>query len=104
MIAAPFNDAKAKGYKRVSPHSVVIPPLFIKDEDGPYFFFMEIELLVCEMEGGGGGGGDASLAHQPFFLLDSQVVRIFRLKNRLIILRAVTYVIRGWMCSRVARD
>ena len=28
-----------------------------------------------------------------FFLLDSQVIRIFRLKNRLIILSAVTYVI-----------
>ena len=46
-------------------------------------------------EGGGGG---------LFFLLDSQVIRIFRLKNRLIILSAVTYVIRGKMYFRVARD
>ena len=48
-------------------------------------------------------GGDASFAHQPFFLLDSQVIRIFCLKSRLIILRAVTYVIRGRMCYRAAR-
>ena len=40
-------------------------------------------------------GGDASFGRRPFFLLDSQVIRIFSLKNRLIILRAVTYVIRG---------
>ena len=54
--------------------------------------------------GGGGGGGGTSFVRQPFFLLDSQVIRIFRLKNRLIILRAVTYVIRGRMCFRAARD
>ena len=54
--------------------------------------------------GGGGGGGGASFARQPFFLLDSQVIRIFHLKNRLIILRAVTYVIRGRMCFRATRD
>ena len=47
---------------------------------------------------GGGGGGGASFARQPFFLLDSQVIRIFRLNNCLIILKAVTYVIRGRMC------
>ena len=46
----------------------------------------------------------ASFACQPFFLLDSQVIRVFRLKDRLIILRVVTYVIRGRMCSRAARD
>ena len=58
---------------------------------------MESGLLVCEMERGGGGG--ASFARQGmFFLLDSQVIQIFRLKNRLIILGAVTYVIRGRMC------
>ena len=34
----------------------------------------------------------ASFARQPFFLLDNQVIRFFRLKDRLIILRAVTYV------------
>ena len=37
----------------------------------------------------------ASFVRQPFFLLDSQVIRTFRLKNRLIILRAVTYVVHG---------
>ena len=37
----------------------------------------------------------ASIARQSFFLLDSQVIRIFRLKDRLIILKAVTYVVRG---------
>ena len=41
---------------------------------------------------------------QPFFLLDIQVIRIFRLKNRLIILRAVTYVIHGRMRFRATRD
>ena len=51
-----------------------------------------------------GRGGGASFAHYPFFLLDSQVIRIFSLKNRLIILRAVSYVIRGRICFRVARD
>ena len=49
-------------------------------------------------------GGGASFARQPFFLLDSQVIRIFCFMNRLIILRAVTYVIRGRMCSQAARD
>ena len=49
-------------------------------------------------------GGGASFTRQPFFLLDSQVIRIFRLKNRLIILRMVTYMICGRMCFRVARD
>ena len=49
-------------------------------------------------------GGSASFARQPFFLLDNQVIRIFHLKNRLIILRAVMYVIRGRMCFRVMRD
>ena len=53
------------------------------------------------MEGGEGG---VSFVRQPFFLLNSQVILIFRLKNSLIILRAVTYVIRGMMCSREARD
>ena len=45
-------------------------------------------------------GGGASFAPQP--LLDSQVTRIFCLKNCLIILRAVTYVIRGRMCFLAA--
>ena len=64
----------------------------MKEDDGP--LLMESESLVCQMERGGG----------LFFLLDSQVIRIFRLKNRLIILSAVTYVIRGKMYFRVARD
>ena len=48
---------------------------------------------------GGGGGGAALFAGQGlFFILNSQVIQIFRLENRLIILRAVTYVIYGRMC------
>ena len=44
-------------------------------------------------------GGSAFFVRQGlFFLLDSQVIRIFRLKNRLIILRVVTYVIHGRIC------
>ena len=55
------------------------------------------------MEGGGGGG--ASFACQGlFFLLDSQVIRIFLLKDRLIILMAVTYVIRRRICFQATRD
>ena len=38
-------------------------------------------------------------ALQPFFLFDIQVFRIFRLKDRLIILKAVTYMVCGRMCS-----
>ena len=45
-----------------------------------------------------------SLARQPFFLLDNQVVRVFRLKDRLIILREVTYEVCGRICSQVARN
>ena len=52
------------------------------------------------MEVGWGGGGGTSFARQP--LLDSQLIRFFRLKNRLIILRTVTYMIRGRMCFRAA--
>ena len=43
-----------------------------------------------------GRRGGASFARQP--LLDSQVIRIFRLKNRLIILRVASYVIHGRIC------
>ena len=46
----------------------------------------------------------ASLARQSFFLLDNQVVRVFRLKDQLIILRAVTYEVCGRICFQVARD
>ena len=46
----------------------------------------------------------ASLALHLFFLLDNQVVRVFRLKDRLIILRAVTYEVCGRICSQVARN
>ena len=49
-------------------------------------------------------GRGASFALQLFFLLDSQVIQIFRPKNCLIILRTVTYVIRGKMCFRAAMD
>ena len=41
----------------------------------------------------------ASLARQPFFLLDNQVVRVFRLEDWLIILRAVTYEVCERICS-----
>ena len=57
--------------------------------------------------GGGGGGGGVwatSFTRQPFVLLDSQVIRIFCLKNHLIILRAVAYVIRGMVYFRAERD
>ena len=46
----------------------------------------------------------ASFARQPFFLLDNQVVRVFHLKDWLIILRVVTYEVCGRICSRVARN
>ena len=46
---------------------------------------------------------DASFARQPFFLLDNQVIRLFCLKDRLIILRVVTYVVYGRMCFWAAR-
>ena len=47
---------------------------------------------------------DVSLERQPFFLLDNQVVRVFRLKDRLIILRAVTYKVCGRICSQVVSN
>ena len=45
----------------------------------------------------------ASLALQPFFLLGNQVVLIFRLKDRLIILRVVSYEVCGGICSSIVR-
>ena len=45
-----------------------------------------------------------SLARQPFFILDNQVVQVFLLKDRLIILRVVTYEVCGRICSQVARN
>ena len=45
----------------------------------------------------------ASFASQPFFLLDNLVIRTFRLKDRLIIQRAVMYVVYGRMCFWAAR-
>ena len=51
-----------------------------------------------------GREASASLARQPFFLLDNQVVRVFRLKDWLIILRAFTYEVCGRICSQVARN
>ena len=44
-------------------------------------------------------GAGASLARQPFFLLDNQVVQVFRLKDRLVILRTVMYEVCGRICS-----
>ena len=52
----------------------------------------------------GKGGGTSFACQGLFFLLDSHVIRIFRLKNRLIILRAVTYMIHGRMCFRAVTD
>ena len=46
----------------------------------------------------------ASLTLQPFFFLNNQVVRVFRLKDWLIIIRAVTYEVCGRICSQVARN
>ena len=46
----------------------------------------------------------ASLALQSFFFLGNQVVRVFRLKDRLIILRTVSYEVCGRICSQVARN
>ena len=58
------------------------------------YFFLESRLLVPETE----GEGSALFAcHDLFFLLDSQVVRIFRLKKRLTNLRTVMCVI----CERM---
>ena len=46
----------------------------------------------------------ASFVHQSFFLLDNQVIRVFCLKDRLIILRAVMYKVCGKICYQVARN
>ena len=40
-------------------------------------------------------GGGRFICASTVFLLDSQVIGTFRLKDCLIILRAVTYVVRG---------
>ena len=45
-----------------------------------------------------------SLALHPFFLLDNQVVQVYYLKDRFIILRAVTYEVCWRICSQVARN
>ena len=46
----------------------------------------------------------ASLALQPFFLLGNNVARVFRLKDRLIILRAVSCKVCGRISFQVARN
>ena len=46
----------------------------------------------------------ASFALQPFFLLGNQVVRVFRLKDRLIILKAVSYEVCGKICSSIVKE
>ena len=46
----------------------------------------------------------ASFARQPFFLLDNQVIRLFHLKDSLIILGTVTYVVCGRMCFWAMKD
>ena len=44
------------------------------------------------------------LALHPFFLLDNQVVQVYYLKDRFIILRAVTFVVCWRIYSQVARN
>ena len=51
-----------------------------------------------------GREADASLALQSFFLLDNQVIQVSRLKDRLIILRAVIYEVCGRIYSQVVRN
>ena len=46
----------------------------------------------------------ASLALQPFFLLGNQVVRVFRLKDWLIILRTVSHVACGRIYSSIVKE
>ena len=50
-----------------------------------------------------GREASVSLALQPFFFLGNQVARVFRLKDRLIILRAVSCEICGRISFQVAR-
>ena len=45
-----------------------------------------------------------SLELQPFFLLGNQGVRVFRLKDWLIILGAVSYVVCGRICSSIVKE
>ena len=62
-------------------------------------FLWKVGDWFVKWERRGGGGVVALFACQGlFFLLDSQVIQIFSLKNLLIILRAITYVIHGRMC------
>ena len=51
-----------------------------------------------------GRDADASLAFRPFFLLGNQVARVFRLKDRLAILRAVSYEVCERISSQDARN
>ena len=41
---------------------------------------------------------------QPFFLLGNQDVRVFRLKDWLIFLGAVLYVVCGMICSSIVKE
>ena len=47
---------------------------------------------------------NASLTLQPFFLLGNQGVRVFRLKDWLIILRTVSYVVCERICSSIVKE
>ena len=69
----------------------------MNNENSPFFFLWKVSDWFSKWK-----GGDASFACQSFFILDSQVIQIFRLKNRLITLRAVTYMVREKMCFRYA--
>ena len=51
-----------------------------------------------------GREANASLALQPFFLLGNQDVRVFRLKDWLIFLGAVSYVVCERICSSIVKE
>ena len=45
-----------------------------------------------------------SLALQPFYLLGNQVVRVFHLKDWLIILGEILYVVYGSIYSKIVKE
>ena len=51
-----------------------------------------------------GREANASLVLQPIFLLGNQDVRVFRLKDWLIILGAISYVVSGSICSLIVKE
>ena len=77
---------------------LALPPLFMKKNDDPLLYGKWVIGFRNGREAG------ASLVRQLFFLLDNQVVPVSRLKDRLIILRAVMYEVCGRICSQVVRN